>query len=132
MAVETVFQTAVFLALNGNITANVYDTAPQAADSGDDSVFPYITIGEVVCTDDPVDEADGFSVLMRVHTFTRTGSMLDCKLVQTEVHALLHNQSLSVTGFNCYSLLRERSEVFDGQDGNARGVCEYRALLEAV
>lgn len=130
MAVEVEFQRAVYNALNGNISADVYDTAPQAADGGSSAAFPYVTFGTVMAGQDPVDEAKNFSVLMRIYTHSRTGSMLECKTLQAAIYALLHNQPLTVTGFNCYSVLREMSECLPERDGKIQGVCEYRALIE--
>ena len=130
MGVEVELQRAVYTLLNGSIGASVYDVAPQAADGGDASAFPYVPIGSVFLTDDPVDEADSFAPLMRVHTFSRTGSMLECKTIQGAIYSTLHNVNLTVTGFNCYSVLRESTECVPEDDGQIHGICEYRFLIE--
>lgn len=134
MGVEAEFQKAVYAVLAAAPlgVVGVYDTAPQAADGGDNSAFPYITFGATVITNDPVDEAQNFSVVMRINTHVRGGSMLACKVIQGAIYTALHDIDLSVTGFNCYSILRENSDCLASQDGKITGVCEYRALLQAT
>lgn len=133
MAIETALQGAIFDRLTGaSIGASIYDTAPQAADSGDSSVFPYVTIGRVIMTEGDTQSKTGFSALIRIHTFSRTGSMLECKTIQGALWTALHKAELTITGFNNFSLLREDTDCFPDQDGKIHGVCEYRALIESA
>lgn len=136
MAVETEFQKTVYNTLTGNAglvaaVAGIYDRPPQATDSGSLTAFPYVVIGETVLTMEDTFSEYGFSALLRVHVFSRSGSYKECKTVQGLIYSLLHNASLTVTGFNCYSILRETSQVILGPDGEMHGVCEYRALMNA-
>lgn len=134
MGVEAAFQTAVFNRLDGAIAGvqGVYDVAPQVEDGGDDSAFPYVTIGRVVITEMDTKPKTGFAAQMRVHTFSRTGSMLECKTIQGAIYALLHRSELTIPGFNNYSLLREDTDCLTDNDGKIHGVCEYRALIESA
>lgn len=133
MGVEVELQTAVFLRLNGaSIGAAVHDIAPQDEDGGDASPFPYVTIGRSVITQNDTQTKNGFSALVRVHTFSRTGSMLECKNIQGAIYDALHKSELTITGFNNFSLLREDSDCFPDGDSKIHGVCEYRALIESA
>jgi hypothetical protein len=135
MAVEWEFQKGLYAALTGNsalmaVAQAVYDTPPQSADGGASGAFPYITIGLAVTTEDDRGTKLGHSILARIHTWSRTGSMAECKQVQGLIYDALHNQTISVTGFSVYSVLRETSDTLRDADGVFHGVCEYRTLLE--
>ena len=133
MAVEVELQRALYARLSGAaIGATVFDVAPQAADPGDTSAFPYVTIGRIIVTERDTQTALGFSALMRVHTFSRAGALLECKTVQGAIYAALHRVEMTITGFANFSLLREDSDCWPDQDGRIHGVCEYRALIESA
>lgn len=133
MGIETALQGALYDRLTGaSIGASVYDTAPQAADGGDASVFPYVTIGRVLMSEGDTQTKTGHSALIRIHTWSRTGSMLECKTVQGAIYTALHKAELIITGFNNFSLLRESTDCLSNQDGKIHGVCEYRALIESA
>lgn len=136
MAVEWEFQKGLYSALTGDaalmaVAQEVYDVAPQAADGGAAGVFPYITIGMAVTTEDDTGSTLGHSVLARIHTWSRSGSTAECKQIQGLIYDALHNQALTVTGFTVYSVLRETSDMIRDADGLFHGVCEYRVLIEA-
>lgn len=133
MGVEVELQKALYSRLNGaSIGASVYDIAPQAADSGDASAFPFVTIGRILMSENDTQTKTGVSALCRIHTFSRTGAMLECKTIQGAIYTALHKSELTVTGFNNFSLLREDTDCFPDQDGKIHGVCEYRALIESA
>lgn len=133
MGVEAAFQTALYTALNGaSIGADVYDIAPQAVDGGSAAPFPYVTIGRIVYTESDTQTTTGFSALCRIHTWSRTGSNLECMNIQAAIYTALHRQVLTVAGFNNFSLLREDSDRLPDRDGIIHGVCEYRALIESA
>ena len=134
MAVEWAFQQAVFTALNGATLGaqGVYDIAPQSDDGSSSAPYPFITMGTIVVDGVQVDEVQSFNAVLRVHTWSRTASMKQTREIQGAVYGVLHNASLSVSGFNCYSILRESTDVMLEKDGVIHGVCEYRALLQAT
>ncbi len=134
MSIEFDLQAAVFTALSGASLGvqGVYDIAPQNSDGGDNSAFPYITIGRTVLTQADTQTTVGWAAQMRIHTFSRTGSMKECKVIQGKVFTALHRTPLTITGFNNFSLLREDTDCFPDGDGKIHGVCEYRALIETA
>ncbi len=134
MGIEVDFQAALFARLDGATlgVTGVYDIAPQDDDSGDTAIFPYVTMGRVVLTELDSQTKTGWAAQVRIHTHSRTGSMLECKNVQGAIFAALHRAPLTISGFNNYSLLREDSDCQPMGDNKIHGVCEYRALIESV
>lgn len=134
--IEVEYQKAIFNVLEAakadlGVTG-VYDMAPQAADSGSTAPFPYITMGRIFMNQLDTQTENGFEVTARIHTFSRTGSMLQCKTIQGKIYDLLHRADLTVTGFNSFLLLRSDTDCFPDQDGKVHGVCEYRGLVEVA
>jgi hypothetical protein len=135
MGVEFELQKAVYTTLNASgdlasAVVGIYDVAPEASNSGRDTAFPYITFGAMVLTPLGTDEVSGFEAAIRLHTHSRSGSSRECKIIQGLIYSALHNVSMSVTGFNCFSVLREESFVERTPEAKFHGVCEYRALLQ--
>lgn len=128
---ELALQKAIYTKLSASaIGASIYDTAPQSADGA--STGAYITIGYSIASESDTWTKNGLSVLFRIHTFSRSGSMLECRTIQSAIYAALHRQPLTVVGNNNYELFREDSTCFADQDSKIHGVCEYRALVEVA
>lgn len=134
MSIEFDLQRAVYTVLTaaGIGAQGIYDVAPQASDGGASGVFPYVTIGRTVITQMDTQSTVGFAAQMRIHTFSRSGSMKECKDIQGAIFTALHRTPMTITGFNNFSLLREDTDCFPEGDGRLHGVCEYRALIETV
>lgn len=129
MGAEVEVQRALYNALTA-LGLRVYDAAPQAADGGDQGEFPYVDIGVIAFADFDTKDRNGFDFVARLHTRSRSGSMLETKTIQGQIYAALHNGSLAITGFNSVLLRRELSDVTRAADGSFHGVCEYRGLIE--
>lgn len=133
MGIEAEFQTALFERLDAApLGASVYDTAPQADDSGDETAVPYVTIGHIEMNELDTQTKTGWAAQVRIHTWVTGGAMLPAKNIQGLVFAALHRSPLTITGFNNYSLLRESTDCQSLEDGKIHGVCEYRALIESA
>jgi hypothetical protein len=113
-------------------TVPVVDVAPQSADGGSATPFPYVAIGTIVLGQFDTARENGFDFAARIHTRSRTTSMMECKTVQGQIYALLHNAALSVVGANFILMQRETSDCLRAQDGTFHGVCEYRGLIETA
>lgn len=131
MSVEIELQRALKVALI-NASLRVYDFAPQAADGANTATFPYTEIGFIVAAEWDTDTELGFDATMRLHTYSRSGSTLECRTVQGQIYTALHRVELAVTGFNPIFMSRELSDCTRLPDGSYHGVCEYRALLETT
>jgi hypothetical protein len=135
MAVEFDLQSAIFDALDddaalGAVIVGVYDVAPQPANAGGASAFPYVTIGAIVLTPLGTDEVSGFRAAIRIHSHSRSASMKQVKQIQGLIYDVLHDADLTVTGFNCVSILRDSSFVETIEDARFQGICEYAAILQ--
>lgn len=131
MTINTALRTAVFNALDGSIAGvqRVVQGRVQDADSGAGTAFPMIRIGAVVITRRDTQTTNGEATIIRLHTYSRSGSYAQCAAIQDAIYALLHRQPLTIAGYANISLLREDTTILDGDEGQAHGVCEYRALV---
>lgn len=136
MGIEVEYQKALWAVLNTNKATlgltNVYDFAPQVGDGGSSAPFPYATMGNIFAVQMDTQSTGGFEMTGRVHVFSRSGSMLECKAIQGKIYDLLHRSTLTVTGFNNFLLLRSDSDCVQDEDGKTHGVCEYRGLVESA
>jgi len=116
----------------GASSVSVVDVGQQAADGGSATPFPYVAIGAIVLGQFDTSRENGFDFAARIHTRSRTASMLECKTLQGQIYGLLHNAALSVDGANFILIQRETSDCLRAQDGTFHGVCEYRGLIETA
>lgn len=132
MSAEVEFQRAIYTALSPLSGFSVYDIAPQAADGQSLAAFPYVTFGARTLTEWDTQSEKGFDALIRLHTWSRTGSNLECLTIQGQIYAALHLQSLPITAHNTVLVRRESTNILPEGDGQVHGVCEYRILFEAT
>ena len=131
MVAEIEFQRALYTKLSG-LGLTVYDVAPQAKDGASLATFPYVEIGSLITSEWDTSTEDGFSVLARIHTRSRSGSTYEARTIQGQIYAALHNAELTITGQNRVLIMREMSDLTRQPDGSFHGVCEYRALIETA
>ena len=108
--------------------ASIVDFGPTAEDAS--TIFPYVAVGEAHVGEMDTDDTDGFDVLMRIHSYSNTGSGKQVKDMQAAIYGELHHQELSITGFTTILIYREDSQVMRTSKGAFHGVCEYRALID--
>lgn len=134
MGVEVEYQRALYTAINAARVSlgvvGVYDVAPQVIDGGSAAPFPYVVMGRIFALALDTQTKNGFTMTTRIHTFSRTGAMAECKAIQGGIYDLLHRQPMTVTGFNEFELLRNDSDTIADQDGKIHGICEYIGLIE--
>jgi hypothetical protein len=134
MGIESAYQIALFEILDGAKATlgvnSVHDIAPQKVNSGNAADFPYIVMGRIFAVANDTQTKNGFAVTSRIHTYSRSGALLECKTIQGKIYDLLHRADLTVTGFNSFLLLRSDSDCIHGRDTEIHGVCEYRGLVE--
>jgi hypothetical protein len=122
-------QAALYSALN-TTGLTVYDAAPQKRDGGDAGAFPYVEIGAIVVAEFDTASEVGFDYVARIHTRSRSGSMLECKTIQDKIYARLHIGDLNIPGFANVLIRRESSFCERSGDGGFHGICEYRGMTE--
>lgn len=127
-------QKAIFVALQDLTDApadlTVYDVQPQAADGGSAADFPCVTVGTIVFAAWDTKEKTGFDFIARIHTYSRSSSMMEAKEIQAAIYKRLHRGEIAVSGYHLVDLMRETSDIMTMADGSFHGVCEYRGLIE--
>lgn len=107
--------------------------APQAADSGLSSAFPYVVIDDTQFLEDHTSTETGYDIDMRIFTVSRSRGRKEVRDIQDLIEAALHRQqaSLSVAGHSVLFIDCDGSTVDEpiDADGSWRGECIYRAKI---
>jgi len=123
-------QTTLYSTLNNdsNLTttlgAGVYDEVVETAS------YPYVQIGEETAIDFGTKNEDGGEFTITIHVWSQYTGSKETKNIMDRIHTLLHDSSLSVTGFNLVNLRFEFSDIIRDPDGITRhGVMRFRAII---
>ena len=123
-------QTALFSKLNSdsNLTstlgAGVYDDVPQG------SAYPFVQIGDDTTRDYSTKDVDGSETTISIHVWSRGHGSMETKQIMDRIHTLLHDVSLSVSGYNYINGRFEFADVLRDPDGITRhGVMRFRAVM---
>lgn len=137
-AFETVVQTAIYDQLTNNaplmaVIKAVYDDVPQPTSSGDDSDFPYVTIGEDVHTTIDTDTELMNQVSITVHTWSRYAGRAETKQIQGLIYDALHRANLVQSGYKFINIAQVNSESQYDTDGFTRhGIQIFNLLIEEL
>lgn len=124
-------QTALFARLNSQLNVPVYDAVPQAVDAGDNSAFPYVTIGDDLSSEFDTDTSIGFDTDCTIHVWSRYRGKREVKQIQKAIYDALHLHNLSVSGYHTVMVLFETADSFMDADGITRhGVMVFRIVTE--
>lgn len=122
-------QTAIYSALSGdsNLTstlgASVFDEVP------DQSSYPFVALGEETVVEYDTKDLDGASHTINIHVWSQYKGAKETKQIMDRIHTLLHDSSLSVSGFNLIRMQFEFSDIMRDPDGVTRhGVMRFRAI----
>ena len=122
-------QTAIYTALSGdsNLTstlgASVFDEVP------DQSSYPFVALGEETVVEYDTKDLDGASHTINIHVWSQYKGAKETKQIMDRIHTLLHDSSLSVSGFNLIRMQFEFSDIMRDPDGVTRhGVMRFRAI----
>lgn len=133
MPFELAAQQAIYTALNGNITATVYDDVPMLPSGQPLSNFPYVVIGGDTFLPWDTDDQLGSNITLTLHIWSRYGGMQQAKSIAGEIYALLHRANLTITGYHVIDCLCEFSEFITDPDGETRhGIVRYRLTMQEV
>lgn len=125
-------QNAIFARLSAELDVPVYDAVPQAADSGDESEFPYVTIGDDSDGEFDTDTSTGFDTEATIHVWSRYRGRRETKLLQEAIYDALHLHNLAVTGRHTVFCLFLTADSFMDADGITRhGVIRFRIVTES-
>jgi len=137
-AFETVVQSAIYDHLSNNAPLmaainGIYDNVPQSSDSGDESQFPYIVIGEDVHTTIDTDSELMNQVSITIHTWSRYSGRKETKDIQGLIYSTLHRSNLVQSGYKFINIAQVSSESFLDSDGFTRhGVQTFNLIIEEL
>ena len=128
---ELAAQTMIYTALNGNISATVFDAVPHLPSGMPDADFPYVVISD--CNGDPFDnDTDlGQMVHSTLHVWSRAEGMKETKTILGEIYGILHRGTFALAGYSLLDSLLEDSYAVLDEDGETRhGVARYRLTIQ--
>ena len=123
-------QTTIYSTLNGDNTltntlgAGVFDEVVENAS------YPFVALGEETAVDYSTKDLDGGEFTINIHVWSQYKGSKQTKEIMDRIHDLLHDSSLSVSGFNLANLRFEFSDILRDPDGITRhGVMRFRAII---
>lgn len=141
---ETDIQKAIYLALKNNAALDallarhhefggpgIYGYFPQSADSGDNSLYPFITLGEDNIRDWSTDTASGGEDTVAIHIWSRANGWGGAKNIAGAVYKVLHRAELTLDNHEFIGLDFEASEAIRDPDGETlHMVATYIMILD--
>jgi hypothetical protein len=128
---ELAAQTMLYTALNGNISATVFDAVPHLPAGMPNADFPYVVIDD--CNADPFDNDTDLGQIVHstLHVWSRAEGMLETKTILGEIYAILHRGTFVLAGYSLLDSLYEDSLTMLDEDGETRhGVARYRLTIQ--
>ena len=117
-------QAAIFGYLSTKLTDPVFDNVPQ------ETPAPYYSLGFPISTPYETDGRVGLNILMPIHSWSEYHGKGESLAMQREVYAALHRATLTITGYNCISILQENETMNLDPDGVTRhGIQQFRILI---
>jgi len=123
-------QTTIYSTLNSDNTltntlgAGVFDEVVENAS------YPFVSLGEETAVDYSTKDLDGGEFTINRHVWSQYKGSKQTKEIMDRIHDLLHDSSLSVSGFNLANLRFEFSDILRDPDGITRhGVMRFRAII---
>lgn len=131
MSFETAAQQIVFTALNGQISATVYDDVPILPNGQPLANFPYVVIGNDTFRAWDTDDTLGADITLTLHVWSRAGGFKQTKAIIGEIYAILHRAQITASGYSVTDCLCEFSDTMTDPDGETRhGVVRYRLTMQ--
>lgn len=133
MMFETVAQQIVFTALNGEISAAVYDDVPSLPSGQPSANFPYVVIGNDTFRAWDTDDTLGAEITLTLHIWSRAAGFKEAKAIMGEIYAILHRAQITKDDYSVTDCLCEFSDTMDDPDGKTKhGVVRYRLTIQAT
>ena len=110
--------------LTNTLGAGVFDEVVENAS------YPFVALGEETAIDYSTKDLDGGEFTINIHVWSQYKGAKQTKEIMDRIHDLLHDSSLSVSGFNLINLRFEFSDVIRDPDGITRhGIMRFRAII---
>lgn len=138
MGANVALQTAIYtlLAADGPLNAiivGVYDEVPQAAESEDNTAYPFIVIGDDQLQPWNTDTELGFDATVSVVIYSRYRGRLEIKQIADALYDALNRVDLVVTGYQVLDCVVDNAGVDFSvlQDGvTRRGDFQFNVKFE--
>lgn len=109
----------------------IYDVVPQVKDTGRDSDFPYLVIGDDILNEWSTDTAEGENVAATIHVWSRAGSMREAKKIIGEIKAALSRAELTIPDHEFIGCEFETSTcVIDPDMETVHGTAQFRLYID--
>ena len=110
--------------LTNTLGAGVFDEVVENAS------YPFVALGEETAIDYSTKDLDGGEFTINIHVWSQYKGAKQTKEIMDRIHDLLHDSSLSVSGFNLINLRFEFSDILRDPDGVTRhGIMRFRAVM---
>lgn len=120
-------QEAVVTAITSAVApVPVYDV-PQ-----DPLAYPFVLVGDDASKDWSTSESNGEDVTISIQVWSQSPDREEMKTLQKQVYDALHDQNLTVSGFEVAALIFVSAEsTFDEEKAALHGTSKFRCLLSA-
>lgn len=109
----------------------IYGRMPQPDDSGDNSLFPIITMGEDSVQVWATDTATGADAQVELHIWSRYPGWKEAKEVSGAVFDALHRKDITVPNHELLGIEWQDDEMIRDSDGlTMHLVTTYRVLID--
>ena len=123
-------QEAVYSALSNDNTLTSTLGVGVFDDVLEGTTYPFVELGNETAIDYSTKDVDGAEFTMTLHVWSQYAGAKETKQIMDRIYDLLHNSSLTVTGFNLINLRFEFSDIMRDPDGKTRhGVMRFRAII---
>ena len=111
----------------------VYSRVPQPDAAESTAPFPYITFDFVSFVPFDTDDNDGIQAVLRVHTWSRSQSVLQMSAIMDSIYDCLHKFQIVISGASTVDCLFITGQTMDDPDGvTTHGVSEFRITYDDI
>ncbi len=124
---KAIYQTLATDSVLTALVSGIYDNPP------DNSVFPYVVLGECRSTDWSGISSNGNEVTGVIHIYSQEKGKKEASAIMERVAVLLHDADINVSGMQLVLMRIISASVALEKDGiTYQGIIRCRALLQAV
>lgn len=111
--------------------AAIYGYMPQSASSGDNGLFPMVTIGEDMPTQWATDTAVGSDTTVMIHIWSRARGWNETKEIADTIRSVLDRQTLSPPDHEFIGMDWQNDEYLRDPDGiTLHCAMEFRMFID--
>jgi len=104
----------------GALITGIYADVPQNVDSGDDSAFPFVTIGGDTMTGWDTKTTEGTTAVCQIDVWSRSHNILEAKEIGSAINDALNNAALTIPGASHVLTKVESATYMRDPDGKTK------------